>query len=74
MFNLGNLFEWESKWLLTIDIKFVTYEQSEELLWCHCENGQQHFKEFIDNMVSENISKLYDPIKNNKLDIFNSRP
>lgn len=74
MEDLGNLFLEESKDLVILDTKVLGSPAILETVSRIEDLGKEQYEKFITKRLLQRSVSLYDPIKKNKLPLFNSPP
>ena len=74
MKEMGNPFQDETADLLTLDTKLIATPDSGNMVTSHYKTGQNRFKAFIGGLDKGGEGSFYDPIKKNKLDLFQHTP
>ena len=70
IYDLGNPFQEESNYLLTLDTKEIAHTSVHELVSTHYEGGADRFCAFLKDLESQEESLFYKPLKKNKLNFF----
>ena len=74
MEEMGNPFEEESGYLLTLDTKDIADPSAAQLIATHHERGKDKFNSFMANLQCENDCSFYQPIKKNRITFFTNEP
>ena len=74
MEEMGNPFEEESGYLLTLDTKDIADPSAAQLIATHHERGKDKFNSFMANLQCENNCSFYQPIKKNRTTFFTNEP
>lgn len=65
---MGNLYQEESRDLLSLDAKDIAQQTVHELIGTQLEKGKTRFQEFMKGLEWEEESTFYEPFKKNRVD------
>ena len=68
--EMSNPFQEETRDLLRQDTNDIAHPAAAEMIGTHLERGRTQFQEFMKGLENKYACKFYEPIKKNRLDLF----